>query len=38
MSPRQVLYFIKLAKYADESGDKKGFLHNLINGLFTSGL
>jgi hypothetical protein len=36
ISPRQVLYFIKLAKYADESGDKKGFMHNLINGLFSS--
>jgi hypothetical protein len=37
ISPRQVLYFIKLAKYADEAGDKKGFLHSLVNGLFTSG-
>ncbi|NMC04825.1 MAG: hypothetical protein GYA24_06425 [Candidatus Lokiarchaeota archaeon] len=37
ISPRQVLYFIKLAKYADETGDKKGFLHGLVNGLFTPG-
>ena len=36
ISPRQVLYFMKLARYADESGDKKGFLHNLVNGLFTN--
>ncbi len=35
VSPRQLFYYIKLARYADESGDKKGFLHGLTNGLFS---
>lgn len=36
LSPRQVFYFMRLAKYADESGDKKAYLHGLVNGLFSS--
>jgi len=35
ISPRQIFYFIRLARYAESSGDKKGFLHNLINGIFS---
>jgi len=37
ISPRQILYFTRLVKYADESGDKKTFIHNLVNGLFPPG-
>ncbi|MFX0100955.1 MAG: hypothetical protein ACFFCS_15370 [Candidatus Hodarchaeota archaeon] len=36
ISPRQILYFVKLARYAETSGDKKGFLHELVNGLFSN--
>ncbi|MHA1791051.1 MAG: hypothetical protein ACTSVI_00315 [Promethearchaeota archaeon] len=36
ISPRQIIYFTKLARYAEHSGDKKGFLHELVSGLFSS--
>ncbi|MBD3188268.1 hypothetical protein GF325_15645 [Candidatus Bathyarchaeota archaeon] len=34
INPRQVIYYMKLARYAGTSGDKKGFLHDLVKGIF----
>ncbi|MHA1684352.1 MAG: hypothetical protein ACTSUE_25675 [Promethearchaeota archaeon] len=35
ISPRQIFYYVRLARYAENAGDKKGFLHDLVNGIFT---